>query len=146
MQMGPTMEGAVVGREEILAMQNRELRNAKTVHQFHAGEFVFHKDGTVTVLWPMQDIVESNLYLLKGAGYYKEKYVQVNGEWKISHWRLLRTRIDFKPKGLALRLVLLAQSCGLLKLISPATSLKLTQTTADGFDAKELEMFSRSAC
>ncbi len=128
MQMEKTSESAIIGPTTIVQMLKKEILTAKTVHQVHPAEFEFNIDGSVSAIWPMQDIVENKFYRLNGAGFYREKYVMENGKWFIQHWRLLRTRVDFKPKSIIIRIVLLLNRIGILRLISPKTSLKMSQT------------------
>lgn len=139
MQFGPNLEdGSVNGREEITALLKKQLKNANTAHRIHPGEFKFHDNGEVSVLWPMDDRVANPSFVLEGAGYYQERYRQIDGQWYIQHMRLRRLRVDmipnsiFRPSALGMRLVLLMQKTGLLKLLSPANSKTLAQATETG--------------
>lgn len=139
MQMGPDMTGAIIGCEAIAEMLEREIGRAQTVHHVHPGEFHFNDDGSVTVVWPMFDIVDNVMYKLEGAGFYRETYVFSDSfGWRIMHWRLLRTRIDLSAKSLSMKLVILLQKLGLLRHIAPDISLKMSQSQTAGFDVEEL--------
>jgi hypothetical protein len=140
-QFGPDPEeGAVVGREAIIALMEKQLKNAQTVHHVHPGEFRFHDDGQVSALWPMDDRVAYSGFVLQGSGYYEERYRSIDGQWYIQHMRIHRLRVDITPRGwirpsaLGMRLVFLMQKTGLLKLLSPAASKTLEQAHATGIE------------
>ena len=137
MQMGETFDGSVNGRDESIAMLKKELEGSITVHQIHHGEFFFDEDKTVKVLWPMQDIVDSKAYVLQGAGFYKETYIFEDEQWRIRHWRLLRTRVNFKPKSFMLRIVLFLHAIGILGKVAPDVSLKISRMLSSGVDVEE---------
>jgi hypothetical protein len=141
MQFGPSLEeGAANGREEIVRLLKRQLRQAQTAHHVHPAEFKFHDNGQVSALWPMDDRVANPGFVLEGSGYYEEHYRQIDGRWYIQHMRLHRLRVDiiptswWRPSAVGMRLVLLMQKTGLLKLLSPAASKTLAQAQATGIE------------
>jgi hypothetical protein len=140
-QFGPDPEtGAVQGREAIIALMKKQLKRARTEHRVHPGEFRFHDNGEVTALWPMDDRVANPGFVLGGSGYYEERYRRIDGQWYIQHMRIHRLRVDMNPTGfirpsaLGMRLVLLLQRIGLLKLLSPEASNTLAQAQATGIE------------
>jgi SnoaL-like domain len=140
-QFGPDPEeGAVVGREAIIALLSKQLKGAVTAHRIHPGEFRFHENGEASALWPMDDRVAKPGFVLEGAGYYEERYRRIDGQWFIQHMRIHRLRVDITPAGwlrptaLGMRLVFLLQNIGLLKLLSPAASKTLAQAHVTGIE------------
>ena len=58
-----------------------------SMHQCHHPEIELTGDTTATGVWALQDYVivtQANLSL-RGAAFYHDEYVKVNGEWKIKH-------------------------------------------------------------
>lgn len=140
-QFGPSLEdGAAHGRDEIKKLLKKQLRNAVTAHRVHPAEFRFSENGEVSALWPMDDRVANSGFVLEGSGYYEELYRNIDGHWYIQHMRIHRLRVDmipgpwWKPAALGMRLVLLMQRTGLLKLLSPEASKTLAQATATGIE------------
>jgi hypothetical protein len=141
MQFGPSIEeGAASGRADIVALLKKQLKRAETVHHVHPAEFHFHDNGEVSALWPMDDRVANPGFILEGSGYYEEHYRRIEGRWYIQHMRLHRLRVDMipgswlRPSALVMRLVLLMQRTGLLKILSPAASKTLAQAQATGIE------------
>ena len=58
-----------------------------TMHQGHHPEIELTSDTTATGIWALEDYVimtELNMSL-HGAAFYHDKYVKVDGQWKIKH-------------------------------------------------------------
>ena len=64
-----------------------------TQHQVHHPEIDLTSDTTAKGVWYLQDFVidlDTNT-ILRGAGFYHDEYVKVNGEWKIKLTGYVRT-------------------------------------------------------
>jgi len=58
-----------------------------SMHQCHHPEIEITSDTTARGVWALQDYViatQANISL-RGAAFYHDEYVKVNGEWKIKH-------------------------------------------------------------
>lgn len=79
----------------------------RSVHHALLPEFASVSPDRVRGVWAMTDYlswpVGERSYLgvslpgqwgVKGYGHYEEEYLRIAGEWKISHWRLTRLRLD----------------------------------------------------
>jgi hypothetical protein len=109
----------VVGRDVVVNFLRENVGDAVTVHQVHAGEITFTGEDTADAIWPMFDEVEDHRFHLRGFGFYDESYRRIDGEWRITRWRLLRTRQDWHAKSLPVKLVKFAFDIGLLRLVAP---------------------------
>jgi bile-acid 7alpha-dehydratase len=58
-----------------------------SAHQCHHPEIELTSDTTAKGTWALQDyLIMSGANLsLRGAGFYYDEYVKINGEWKIKH-------------------------------------------------------------
>ena len=89
---GPLM----TGREAALASIQASLESVVTVHQVHSPEIIADGDNAQAV-WAMQDyLVWPDGRKLDGAGHYHERYVRIDGDWKIAASRLTRLYIDLR--------------------------------------------------
>ena len=64
-----------------------------SLHQGHHPEIEIIGETTAKAIWALQDYVidlKRNTSLF-GAGFYRDEYVKVNGEWKIKHTGYDRT-------------------------------------------------------
>lgn len=125
MQVGPSPDAVVRGREKIHALLARQLRKATTVHQARAPEVMQEGDDRVRVVWAMNDRVQTPLYLLEGAGFYEDHYVRTAGGWKIARVRLHRTKVDLQPRSRAMTLLLRMYRNGWLGRLAPGASRTL---------------------
>jgi len=92
---GPRMEG----RQAALASIRVSLDAATTVHHVHSPEIEIDGDEARAV-WAMQDRLSwPNGRRLDGAGHYHERYVRLDGGWKIAESRLTRLSLDLQPSG-----------------------------------------------
>ena len=85
----------IEGREELVAYVRSSItEDTITTHHIHAPEIESNGD-TATGIWAMQDrnIWPSGRKLL-GFGHYHERYMRVDGAWKIAESKL--TRINFE--------------------------------------------------
>lgn len=90
---GPRIEGAAAA----IASVRTSIEAAKTVHHIHSPEM--EVDGeTVLAVWAMQDrLIWPNGRALSGAGHYHERYVRIDGAWKIAESMLTRLTLEMTP-------------------------------------------------
>ena len=78
------------------------LASAVTIHHVHNPEIQILGEDYARGIWAMVDYVQfanvsehagGNLGWV-GWGYYEEEYAKVSGDWRISHMRLVRVRMD----------------------------------------------------
>jgi hypothetical protein len=85
----------IVGRDNVLAAVRASVEGAKTVHQIHAPEFDLGPDGA-DVIWAVQErVVWDNGTSLTAYGHYYDRWVRIDGEWKIAALRLTHIVMDF---------------------------------------------------
>lgn len=125
MQVGPSKASAIQGRAAIRKLLTRQLKRATTHHQARDPELREDGPGRNRVVWRMKDRVETPLYLLQGAGFYEDTYVQTEAGWKIAAIRLHRSSVDLHPKSIVMRGILQAHHAGLLKRLSPSADRTL---------------------
>jgi hypothetical protein len=76
------------------------LEKVTTVHHGHVPEISIESADSASGIWPMEDKlwVEPGSALpfswMHGYGHYHERYVRLNGEWRIKETRLSRLRVD----------------------------------------------------
>lgn len=86
------------GRDKALAFIRDALADARTAHQIHQPEIDL-KGDEAHVVWAMQDRntwdpPRNGVSTQRGYGQYHERYVRVNGEWKIAAQRLVYLHLD----------------------------------------------------
>ena len=87
------------GRTPYMEMLVDAIGEATTVHQGHTPEITLTSETTATGLWAMFDIVDHPDFLLEGWGHYHEQYrLDDDGQWRISHIKLTRLKLDFNDK------------------------------------------------
>jgi hypothetical protein len=93
---GPRFEG----RDAAITGVRASIEAAKTAHQVHSPEIEIDGDGAGAI-WAMQDrLVWPDGRTLTGYGHYHERYVRVDGVWKIAASRLTRLHIELtQPDG-----------------------------------------------
>jgi uncharacterized protein (TIGR02246 family) len=77
------------GRDAIIAFLRESMpeKDMLTSHKVHHPEIELTGPDTATARWGLEDIViilPANLNL-RGAAYYEDKMVKVDGEWRIAH-------------------------------------------------------------
>lgn len=76
------------GRDAIMKFLRESLGPTMiSMHQCHHPEIEFTSDTTAKGTWALQDyliITQSNM-CLRGASFYYDEYVKINGQWKIKH-------------------------------------------------------------
>jgi ketosteroid isomerase-like protein len=90
---GPRYEG----RDLAVAGVRAAVEQAITTHHVHNPEITVEGDRAHAI-WAMQD---RNIWpdgrSLLGFGHYHERYVRVNGDWKIAESRLTRLNMELTP-------------------------------------------------
>jgi hypothetical protein len=69
-------------------------------HQVHHPEIDISSETTATGVWYLQDILidlDANT-ALRGAGFYRDEYVKINGEWKIKLTGYVRTYEEIEQR------------------------------------------------
>lgn len=86
---------AYSGRDAILKflIESMDRKTFLSSHRVHHPEIEFTSDTTATGIWALEDYVidEENEITIRGAAFYRDKYVKVNGDWKIMHTGYTRT-------------------------------------------------------
>jgi SnoaL-like domain len=84
----------IEGRDAAVAYVRSSIAEAITTHHVHSPEIEVDGDRA-TGIWAMQDrnIWPSGRKLL-GFGHYHERYVRVDGEWRIAESRLTRINME----------------------------------------------------
>lgn len=99
----PEVDMVVHGRPAIVETVRQSLTGSTTVHHGHMPEIELTGADTARGTWAMADYVEwpateSGARVgLHGYGHYLEDYLREDGEWRISHTRLERLRVDPLP-------------------------------------------------
>jgi ketosteroid isomerase-like protein len=72
-----------------------------SAHRIHQPEIDLTSATTATGTWAMDDVVvmtDWNL-TIRGAAFYEDEYVKVEGEWKIARTGYKRTYEEMQPRG-----------------------------------------------
>ncbi|HVN50109.1 MAG TPA: nuclear transport factor 2 family protein [Acidimicrobiales bacterium] len=91
------------GRDAILEFLSRSM-GADTFHsshRVHQPEIDLTSATTATGTWAMDDVVVMTDWQLtvRGAAFYTDEYVKVDGGWKISSTGYKRTYEEIQPRG-----------------------------------------------
>lgn len=76
------------------------LQNIETVHHGHMPEIMIESADSATGIWAMEDklwVQEGSSMPFKwlhGYGHYHERYIRIDGAWRIAEVRLTRLRVD----------------------------------------------------
>ena len=77
------------GRDEIMKfmVEAMDRKTFLSSHRVHHPEIDFTSNTTATGIWALEDSVidEENEIALRGAAFYRDEYIKVDGEWKIKH-------------------------------------------------------------
>ena len=82
----------IEGRDTFVGGMGAMLQGVRTVHQAILPEITLTSPTTADGVWAMHDWVQMPTSEFKGWGHYHEKYVKVDGAWKIKYSRTTRLR------------------------------------------------------
>ena len=75
------------GRDKILEFLTGALgpKSMISSHRVHQPEIELTSDTTATATWALEDtVIETNANItIRGAAYYTDEYVKIDGQWKI---------------------------------------------------------------
>lgn len=89
-------------REEILQFLRDSLGPTMiTMHQVHQPELELTSATTANGTWALEDrvIMVEHKLTLRGAAYYTDRYVKVDGDWKIAHTGYERLFEEMEPRS-----------------------------------------------
>jgi uncharacterized protein (TIGR02246 family) len=86
------------GRAHILQVMEQRLTPLVTVHHGHMPELTITGPDTATGVWAMFDLLvdpsgEGPTARREGYGHYHERYLLLDGVWRIEHLRLVRIEV-----------------------------------------------------
>lgn len=95
------------GRDAIMAFLRDAMAstNMLTSHKVHQPEIALDGDRA-TATWALDDVVVHLDYnmTIRGAAFYRDEYVKVDGEWKIKHTGYERVYEEMEPRSETVRL------------------------------------------
>src|SRR4051794_34673546 len=99
----PEIDTEYPSGEAFTAFAKEVMNGVVSVQQGFLPEIDVHDDAAATGIWAMTDdldapngMAQSNgaAVRMRGAGHYYERYVKIDGQWKIAEMELRRTRLD----------------------------------------------------
>lgn len=80
------------GRGEIISVMSTRLAGFDTVHHGHMPEITLTGVDHATGIWAMNDVLvdRASGERREGYGHYYERYLLLDGLWRIQHLRLVR--------------------------------------------------------
>jgi hypothetical protein len=77
-----------------------------TMHQVHQPELELTSATTASGTWALEDrvIMVDHKITLRGAAYYTDRYVKVDGDWKIAHTGYERLFEEMEPRSDTIKL------------------------------------------
>ena len=91
------------GRDAIMEFLESSLGRPTilTVHQGHHPEIDLTGDTTATGVWSLEDRVIDlqHKITIRGAGFYRDEYVKVDGEWKLKSTGYERIFEEMEARG-----------------------------------------------
>jgi hypothetical protein len=90
--------GIMDGRDYIIKVLKRAMKNVKTSHQGHNPEIEIQNTTHACGRWALNDRMEMapNKYFC-GYGYYQDDYIKENGCWKINKSTLTYIFQEYSP-------------------------------------------------
>ncbi len=90
------------GRDAIMAFLRDAMAstNMLTSHKVHQPEIELSSADSATATWALDDIVVHLDYnmTIRGAAFYRDAYVKVDGEWRIKHTGYERIYEEMEPR------------------------------------------------
>jgi hypothetical protein len=90
------------GRDAIVDFLRRSMGSTSmlTSHKVHHPEIELRGPAEASALWALEDTVLLNDFALtvRGAAYYTDEYVKVDGEWRIRHTGYKRVFEELAPR------------------------------------------------
>jgi hypothetical protein len=91
---GHSEPNMTVGREETLALLQPLVAGSRTAHHVQAPEIDLREDEA-RVIWALQDrAVSDNGTTVTGYGHYTERWIRLEGVWKLASLRLSHLLTD----------------------------------------------------
>ena len=100
----PNPDFIIRGIDTFVAQQHHYLDGMSTVHHGHMPEIEIVSDDEATGIWAMEDKLrwpagsDHPMREMHGYGHYRERYVRIDGRWRIASLKLTRVRIDMVMK------------------------------------------------
>lgn len=96
------------GRDAIVGFLRDSMSSERmlTSHKVHQPEIELTGPGSARAVWALDDVVihlEHNL-TIRGAAFYSDEYVKVDGAWKIKHTGYSRVYEEMQPRADDIRL------------------------------------------
>jgi uncharacterized protein (TIGR02246 family) len=91
------------GRDAIMGFLSDAMAstNMLTSHKVHHPEIELLSPGSARAVWALDDVVVHLDYniTIRGAAFYTDEYVKVDGEWKIKHTGYERIYEEMQPRA-----------------------------------------------
>lgn len=91
------------GRDAIIGFLHRAMGSETfhSSHRVHHPEIDLTGPTTAVGTWALDDVVVDTLWDLtvRGAAFYTDEYLKVNGRWKIARTGYKRTYEEIQPRG-----------------------------------------------
>jgi hypothetical protein len=95
--------GIVRGNREIASYVRANVDDVVTVHHGHMPEIDIESPTAATGIWSMEDKLRwpegAPIETMHGYGHYHERYVKVDGRWRIASLKLTRLRVDARLRA-----------------------------------------------
>jgi hypothetical protein len=96
------------GRDAIMGFLSDAMasKNMLTSHKVHHPEIELLDPSTARAVWALEDVVVHLDYnmTIRGAAFYTDEYVKVDGEWKIKHTGYERVYEEMEPRSSDIKL------------------------------------------
>ena len=94
---------AFSSRKEVLDFFRKSMGGANVLssHRVHHPEIELTSDTTATGIWALEDtyIDAKAGFTVRGAAFYRDDYVKVDGAWKIQHTGYERSYEEMETRG-----------------------------------------------
>jgi SnoaL-like domain len=98
----------LTGRPDIMAFLSESMGDESmlTSHKVHQPEITLTGPDTATGVWALDDVVilGSLGLTVRGASFYDDRYVKVDGDWLIAHTGYKRIYEEIEPRSPDLKL------------------------------------------